>query len=90
MTRGRDGGGKARGDGVPGVALVAGVGDDLGQSALALGEQADQDRDGVIAAIDAFLAAWNDNPKPFVWTAKADDIIAKVRRARAARPTVSS
>jgi hypothetical protein len=41
-------------------------------------------------AIDAFLAAWNDNPKPFVWTAKADDIIAKVRRARAARSTVSS
>jgi transposase len=44
----------------------------------------------LIAAIDAFLAAWNDNPKPFVWTAKADDIIAKVRRARAARSTVSS
>jgi hypothetical protein len=44
----------------------------------------------LIAAIDAFLAAWNDNLKPFVWTAKADDIIAKVRRARAARSTVSS
>lgn len=44
----------------------------------------------LIAAIDAFLAAWNDNPKPFVWTAKADDIIAKVRRACAARSTVSS
>ena len=44
----------------------------------------------LIAAIDAFLAAWNDNPKPFVWTAKADDIIAKVRRARAALSTVSS
>jgi hypothetical protein len=25
----------------------------------------------------------NDNPKPFVWTAKASDILEKVKRARA-------
>ena len=56
MTRGRDGGGKARGDGVPGVALVAGVGDELGQPALALREQADQDRDGVAGLIRAAAA----------------------------------
>jgi len=29
----------------------------------------------LIQAIDAFLAAWNENPKPFVWTAKVEDII---------------
>ena len=35
------------------------------------------------AAIDEFLAAWNQNPKPFVWTAKVEDIIKKIERARA-------
>ena len=37
----------------------------------------------LIQAIEAFLAAWNQNPKPFVWTAKIEDIIQKVERARA-------
>ena len=36
----------------------------------------------LIQAIDAFLAAWNENPKPFVWTAKVEDIIKKLERAR--------
>jgi transposase len=31
-------------------------------------------------AIDDFLTAWNANPKPFVWTADPDKIIAAVRR----------
>jgi len=35
------------------------------------------------AAIDAYIAAHNANPKPFIWTAKATDILAKVTRARA-------
>jgi transposase len=35
------------------------------------------------AAIDAYIAAHNANPKPFIWTAKAKDILAKVTRARA-------
>src|SRR3990172_5004111 len=35
------------------------------------------------AAITQFLAAWNQNPKPFVWTAKVEDIIKKIERARA-------
>jgi transposase len=34
-------------------------------------------------AIDEFMAAWNQNPTPFVWTAKVEDIIKKIERARA-------
>lgn len=37
----------------------------------------------LIQAIEAFLAAWNEEPKPFVWTAKIQDIIQKIERARA-------
>jgi transposase len=33
-------------------------------------------------AIEAFLATWNQNPRPFVWTAKVQDIMAKMERAR--------
>jgi hypothetical protein len=32
------------------------------------------------AAINRFLAETNDNPRPFVWTADPDKIIAAVRR----------
>jgi transposase len=34
------------------------------------------------AAIDEFLAAWNDSPKPFVWTATVDSILAKLSRCK--------
>ena len=34
-------------------------------------------------AIEAFLAAWNNEPKPFLWTAKLEDILEKIARARA-------
>jgi transposase len=34
------------------------------------------------AAIDEFLAAWNQNPKPFVWTATVDSIVEKLQRCR--------
>jgi len=37
----------------------------------------------LIAAIQAYIQHHNQNPKPFVWTAKAEDIIAKYRRAKA-------
>ena len=37
----------------------------------------------LIAAIEAYIQHHNSNPKPFVWTAKAEDIIAKYRRAKA-------
>ena len=36
----------------------------------------------LIAAIEEFLAAWNKNPKPFVWTATVDSIVAKLARCR--------
>lgn len=36
----------------------------------------------LIAAIEAYLAHHNENPKPFIWTKKAGDILEKVTRAR--------
>jgi hypothetical protein len=33
-------------------------------------------------AIAEFLAAWNENPKPFVWTATVESIAAKLSRCR--------
>jgi transposase len=37
----------------------------------------------LIKAIGEFIDHHNDNPKPFIWTAKAADILEKVKRARA-------
>jgi transposase len=37
-------------------------------------------------AIAQYIAHHNRNPKPFVWTASANDILAKVTRAKAAMP----
>ena len=36
----------------------------------------------LIAAIMAFINEHNADPQAFTWTAKADEILAKVRRAR--------
>jgi transposase len=36
----------------------------------------------LIAAIETYLAAHNDNPQPFTWTANTDKILEKVRRGR--------
>jgi transposase len=36
----------------------------------------------LIASIEEFLEATNDDPKPYVWTATAESILAKVARAR--------
>jgi len=36
----------------------------------------------LIAAIGAYIAEHNENPRAFTWTAKAEAILAKVRRAR--------
>ena len=33
-------------------------------------------------AIDEFLSAWNEDPKPFIWTATVEDIVQKISRAR--------
>jgi transposase len=38
--------------------------------------------DHLVAAIEDFLAAWNENPKPFVWTATVDSIVAKLSQCR--------
>jgi transposase len=44
----------------------------------------------LIAAIEAYLAAHNDDPKPFVWTATAEEILAKVQRGRVTLQQVKS
>src|SRR4051794_1267801 len=36
----------------------------------------------LIAAINEFLVAWNENPKPFVWTATVESIVTKLARCR--------
>ena len=40
--------------------------------------------DDLIGAITEYINAHNRNPKPFIWTASATDILAKVKRARKA------
>ena len=44
----------------------------------------------LIGAIDAYIEEHNRDPKPFIWTAKADEILAKVRRARAVLDKMAS
>src|SRR5579863_6453826 len=41
--------------------------------------------DELIAAINDFLVAWNENLRPFVWTATVDSIVAKLARCRQTR-----
>lgn len=38
----------------------------------------------LVTAIEEYLRVHNDDPKPFVWTAAAESILAKVRRGRVA------
>jgi transposase len=42
-----------------------------------------RDVEELIMAMGDYIDKHNDNPKPFVWTAKASDILEKVKRARA-------
>lgn len=44
----------------------------------------------LIEAINAYIAEHNRDPKPFVWTAKAEQILAKVKRARAVLDKMAS
>jgi hypothetical protein len=37
----------------------------------------------LISQIRDYINHWNTNPKPFVWTATADEILAKVRIVQA-------
>ena len=55
---------------------------DLTQSRLRRGVFRDVEE--LITAIGDYIDRHNQNPKPFVWTAKASDILEKVKRARAA------
>jgi transposase len=36
----------------------------------------------LVVAIEEFMASWNDNPNPFVWTATVDSIVEKLQRCR--------
>ncbi len=54
---------------------------DLTERALRRG--AFRDVEELIMAIGSFIDKHNQNPRPFVWTAKAADILEKVKRARA-------
>jgi transposase/transcriptional regulator with XRE-family HTH domain len=40
----------------------------------------------LVAALEKYMAQHNRQPKPFIWTAKANDILAKVARARKKLP----
>ena len=42
----------------------------------------------LVEAIETFLAAHNDDPKPFIWTASVDTILEKVGRCKAVLETV--
>jgi transposase len=44
----------------------------------------------LIEAIELWAEHWNDSPKPFVWHKPAEEIIAKVRRGRAALTQIKS
>ncbi len=44
----------------------------------------------LVAAIEAYLNANNNDPRPFVWTASAEAILEKVRRGRVALKTIAS
>lgn len=41
-----------------------------------------RDLEELIMAIGNYIDRHNDNPKPFIWTARASDILEKVKRAR--------
>ena len=38
--------------------------------------------DDLVAAIEEYLAAWNTNPKPFIWMATVESIIEKLARCK--------
>ena len=44
----------------------------------------------LIAAIQSYIAAHNENSKPFIWTASVTAILEKIRRARAVLNNVPS
>ena len=61
---------------------------DLTQNRLRRG--AFRDVEELIMAIGDYIDRHNENPKPFIWTAKASDILEKVKRARRSLNIVQS
>jgi len=49
-----------------------------------------RDVEELIMAIDQYVDRHNEQPKPFIWTAKASDILEKVKRARTTLNNVQS
>jgi transposase len=49
-----------------------------------------RDVEALIMAIEGYIDRHNENPKPFIWTAKANDILEKVKRARKTLNNVQS
>jgi transposase len=49
-----------------------------------------RDVEELIMAINQYVDRHNEQPKPFIWTAKASDILEKVKRARATLNNVQS
>ncbi len=49
-----------------------------------------RDVEELINALDRYVHRHNDEPKPFIWTASAKDILEKVKRARKALNNVQS
>lgn len=44
----------------------------------------------LVAALEEYLVRYNHDPTPFVWTAKASDILMKVKRARKKIPSTNT
>ena len=44
----------------------------------------------LVTAINPYVDRHNETPKPFIWTASANDILEKVKRARGALNNVRS
>ncbi|MCX6592348.1 MAG: IS630 family transposase [Acidobacteria bacterium] len=49
-----------------------------------------RDVEDLVTAIDTYVDQHNTQPKPFIWTAKATDILEKVKRARSALDNTQS
>ena len=49
-----------------------------------------RDVEELVTAINSYVEQHNECPKPFIWTAKASDILEKVKRARASLDTCQS
>ena len=49
-----------------------------------------RDVEELVTAINSYVETHNECPKPFIWTAKASDILEKVKRARVALDNTQS